>query len=204
MSNPSARVYQIWKHALQHEIAYPRPLRFGVHGHGPLVIGDSIVRPFTEGTHELGLHAFFDANLGAPRKHEVSGQGAIAAGTKPTIDPPAMSKSITGAIIMLGGGPVLTLCLRQQLQAPESHTAEVTAGGTLLHRLIPLRGTLQECLIPQLRPTPVYTDSQSYNDLRGQLGSGGQTLSLVESPCQSTTRRSRHTRGHVREDWRPG
>ena len=30
-----------------------------------------------------------------------------------------------------------------------------------MHRVIPLRGILQELFIPQLRPTPTYTDSQS-------------------------------------------
>ena len=31
----------------------------------------------------------------------------------------------------------------------------------MLHKLIPIRGLLQELLIPQLNPTPAYTDSQS-------------------------------------------
>ena len=143
-----------------HELHDPRPLQFGGYGHGPLTIGDSIIRPFTKGTHELGLHMFFDANLGAPRKSDVAVQGPISTGTVPT-DPPAASKSVTGGVIMLGGGPVYIACLRQQLVAPDSHTAEITAGGTMLHRLLPLRGMLQEFMIPQQVPTPSYTDSQS-------------------------------------------
>ena len=62
---------------------------------------------------------------------------------------------------MLGGGPVLVVCQRQLLTAPDSHSSEVSAAGTILHRLIPMRGLLQELLIPQLRPSPLYTDSQS-------------------------------------------
>ena len=62
---------------------------------------------------------------------------------------------------MLDGGPVLINCQRQHLTAPYSHTAKVTAVGTILYRLIQMRGPLQERLIPQLRPTPLYTDSQS-------------------------------------------
>ena len=96
---------------------------------------------------------FFDANLGAPRQHDVSAQYEIATGTTPT-DPPAASKSVTGGVIMLGGGPLANPCLRQHLTAPDSHTAEITAGGTMLHKLIPIRGLLQELMIPQLKPTP--------------------------------------------------
>ena len=62
---------------------------------------------------------------------------------------------------MLGGGPAGIYCLRQQLKPSDSHVAEISAGGTVLHRIIPIQGLLQEVLIPQVRPTPVYTDSQS-------------------------------------------
>ena len=31
----------------------------------------------------------------------------------------------------------------------------------MLHKLIPIRGLLQELMIPQLKPTPTHTDSQS-------------------------------------------
>ena len=30
----------------------------------------------------------------------------------------------------------------------------------MLHKLIPIRGLLQELMIPQIQPTPAYTDSQ--------------------------------------------
>ena len=160
MSNPSCDVYKAWKHAIMHELAYPRPLTFGGYGHGPLVTSETVIRPFTDNQHELGFHVFFDANLGAPRRVDMEAQGSIAQGTVPT-DPPAAAKSITGGVAMLGGGPVGIYCLRQQLKPSDSHVAEISAGGTVLHRVIPTQGLLQECLIPQLRPTPLFTDSQS-------------------------------------------
>ena len=143
-----------------HELAHPLPLVFGGYGHRLLTVHDSVIRPFTADAHELGLHVFFDANLGAPRADEMSAQQSIAAGTVAT-DPPALSRSITSGIAMLGGGPIITTCLRQHLKSPDSHTAEITAGGTMLHKTIPLRGLLAELLVPQLQPTPTYTDSQS-------------------------------------------
>ena len=160
MSNPSDEMYKAFKHTLMHEIAWPTPLRFGGFGHGSLEIGSSPIRPFTSEKHELGLHFFFDANLGAPRSQDTIHDTAISSGTEPS-DPPAMARSVTGGWIMLAGGPLLALSQRQHLVAPCSHSAEVTAGGTILHRVIPLRGTLQECSIPQMHPTPGYTDSQS-------------------------------------------
>ena len=160
MSNPSMEAYKGWKQCIMHELAHPEPTVFGGYGHNLLTVGNEIIRPFTAGQHELGLHAFFDANLGAPRQSDVLLQGPVSDGTRPT-DPPAFSRSMTGGVIMLGGGPLSNMCLRQHLVSPDSHTSEITAGGTVLHRLITYRGVLQELGIPQLHPSPLYTDSQS-------------------------------------------
>jgi len=51
--------------------------------------------------------------------------------------------------------------LRQHLSAPDSHTIELVAAGTALHRVIPMRGLLQEVRITQEAPTPLYIDSAS-------------------------------------------
>ena len=122
---------------------------FGGYGYSSLAIGKDLIRPFTCNQMETALHAMFDSNLGAPRSADASAQGAITQGTVPT-DPPAVSKSVTGGILMVGGGPVSTISQRQHLVAPDSTTAETTAGGTILHRVYPIRGLLQELHIPQL------------------------------------------------------
>ena len=64
---------------------------------------------------------------------------------------------------MIAGGLLgcYMYCLRQHLKPDSSHTAEITAGGTMIHRVIPVRGLCQEMHVPQLRPVPAYTDSQS-------------------------------------------
>jgi len=38
-------------------------------------------------------------------------------------------KSFTGSIALLGGGAIEAICQRQHLKNPDSHIAEVTAGG---------------------------------------------------------------------------
>ena len=45
--------------------------------------------------------------------------------------------------------------------APDAHTSEVHATSTLQHRCAPHRGLLQEVLVPQPHPTPLYLDSAS-------------------------------------------
>jgi hypothetical protein len=62
---------------------------------------------------------------------------------------------------MLAGASVDVVCQRQHLASPESHTSEVVAAGTGLHRVIPIRGHLQEIGVVQEVPTPYYIDSAS-------------------------------------------
>ena len=70
-------------------------------------------------------------------------------------------KSLTAVTIMLAGGAAVVLCLRQHLRAPDSHTTEVTAAGTALHHLYPIRGLLHEMGVHMTYSVPVYCDSQS-------------------------------------------
>ena len=69
------------------------------------------------------------------------------------------TRSRTGGVGMMAGGPLLAISQRQHLAAPDSHTAEVVGAGTNLNLIIPVNGTLQELGIRQGAPTPFYLDS---------------------------------------------
>ena len=60
---------------------------------------------------------------------------------------------------MSRGGPIQACTQRQQLQAPDVHTAEVVAAGNNLNLVIPQNGLLQELHIRLGKPTPFYLDS---------------------------------------------
>ena len=62
---------------------------------------------------------------------------------------------------MLAGGAIDTVSQRQHLASPDTHAAELAAAGTIMHRIIPMRGVLQEARIPQVAPTPCWMDSAS-------------------------------------------
>ena len=62
---------------------------------------------------------------------------------------------------MFNGGVVLTVSSRQHLKSPDMHAFEVLAAGTIMHKIVPLRGLLTEWRIPQEHPTPLYIDSAS-------------------------------------------
>ena len=115
--------------------ANPDPPTFGGPGCTSLVLADPTVPPFTEGAKEWGLHAAGDASI--------------------------LEHSITGANLMLAGARADTLCQRQHLTAPDAHSAELKAAGSLLQNVLPLRGQLLELSIYQDPPTPVYIDSAS-------------------------------------------
>ena len=70
-------------------------------------------------------------------------------------------KSFMGSVALLGGGAIEALCQRQHLKNPDSHIAEVTAGGTCLNQAYTHRGALGELRLPQVEPAPVYDDSRS-------------------------------------------
>ena len=62
---------------------------------------------------------------------------------------------------MLAGGAVDTISQRQHLASPDVHACELAAAGTVMHRIVPMRGILQEARIPQVAPTPCWMDSAS-------------------------------------------
>ena len=93
--------------------------------------------PFTEGEKEMGLHFAADAS------------------------PDDAARGITGGVGMLCGGAIITVSARQHLATPDMHANEVLAAGTIMHKIVPLRGLLTEMRIPQEQGTPLYIDSAS-------------------------------------------
>ena len=102
-----------------------------------LILSSPTVPPFTDGTKEYGLHYASDAS------------------------PSDTAKGITGGVGMLAGGAVDTISQRQHLASPDVHACELSAAGTVMHRIVPMRGILQEARIPQVAPTPCWMDSAS-------------------------------------------
>jgi len=107
-----------------------RPVVFRRPECGHLRLSQPTVAPFTEGKIESGLHSFADSDV-----------------------------THTGGVDMLAGGALDVISQRQHLAAPDSYTAEITATVTVVHRIVPKRGFLQECRIAQVEPTPLYVDS---------------------------------------------
>ena len=99
------------------------------------MLSEPTVRPFTDGAKEYGLHFASDAA------------------------PSNTAKGITGGVGMLNGGAIDTISSRQHLASSDMHKAEITAAATVMHRLVPARGVLQEARVPQERPTPIYIDA---------------------------------------------
>ena len=62
---------------------------------------------------------------------------------------------------MLAGGAIDTISCRQHLVSSDMHKMEITAAATVMHRMIPIRGVLQEARVTQEIATPVYIDSSS-------------------------------------------
>ena len=60
-------------------------------------------------------------------------------------------RRISWGVGMLNGGAIDVFSGRQHLASPDTHSTEVLAAGTIMHRLVPVRGVLQEARIPQLR-----------------------------------------------------
>jgi hypothetical protein len=124
------------KIALQHIYWQPLSVTWGGPGCTSLEAVESSPLPFTvDGYVNYGLIAFSDSNVDTP--------------------------SVSGTLIMLGGGAIEMLSQRQHLVSPDSHTSEVAAAGTCVNHVTTMRGILQELYCPQLFPTPVYLDSLS-------------------------------------------
>ena len=135
MSNPSWEVNAYAKQIAMHLYHHPVPVTWG--GAKKLHLAQPSPPPFTPGQKEYGLHFAADA---AP---DDGGRG------------------ITGGVGMLNGGAIITISSRQHLAAPDMHAKEVYAAGTVMHKIVPLRGLLTEWRIHQDRATPVYIDSAS-------------------------------------------
>ena len=54
-----------------------------------------------------------------------------------------------------------TTSSRQHLATPDMHANEVLAAGTIMHKIVPIRGLLTEAHIAQEAATPPYIDSAS-------------------------------------------
>ena len=70
-------------------------------------------------------------------------------------------QKLSGGVGMLNGGAIDTISSRQHLASSDMHKAEITAAATVMHRVVPARGLLQEARIPQERATPIWIDSAS-------------------------------------------
>ena len=123
-------VYKVFKHALMHESAFPRPLVFVGGSAKSLNAMPSPPKPFGDDGYDFDFHMFVDASVGSPPACDA----AIADGTERATT--LHGKSYTGIITMLAGAPLQVLCLRQHLVAPDSHTAEVTAAGTAINHMV--------------------------------------------------------------------
>ena len=135
MSNPSWGVNAFAKHIALHLYQYPIAVTWG--GATDLELSMPSPPPFTEGTKEYGLHFAADAS------------------------PDDSARGITGGVGMLNGGAIITVSSRQHLATPDMHANEVLAAGTVMHKIVPLRGLLTELRIPQECGTPLYIDSAS-------------------------------------------
>ena len=62
---------------------------------------------------------------------------------------------------MLAGAVFDSVSQRQHLQAPEPHSSEVVAAGTVANMGFSHRGALQELRVVQAAPSPFYIDSSS-------------------------------------------
>jgi hypothetical protein len=161
-----------------HEYHYPTPLVFGGGGsYHSLVSVETPVPPYTLTDYNWGLHYFVDANVATP---QAESSGAIADGTPDTEATVVECKSFTGSVAMLGGGAIEAICQRQHLKNPDSHIAEVTAGGTCLNLAYTHRGTLGE-----LRLCRRWNRRRS-TTTRAPPSSLLATLALLKSRCGRT------------------
>ena len=135
MSNPSHEVNAFAKHIAMHLYHYPVPVTWG--GGQNLELSQPSPPPFTLGAKEYGLHFAADAA------------------------PDDAAKGITGGVGMFNGGAIITVSSRQHLASPDMHAYEVLAAGTIMHKIVPIRGLLTEWRISQEHPTPLYIDSAS-------------------------------------------
>ena len=160
MANLSFKDYKHWQHSIMHELAHPHPLVIGPFPRASLAVATPVARPFTSEARDMGLHFFVDASLGYPRPVDGADTMPIADGVSNT-RVHLGSKSVTGIIGFLFGSQIFVLMQRQQLTSPDSTASEIHAAGTAVCSAIIVANVLQEVDIPQLRPTPIFCDSQA-------------------------------------------
>ena len=131
MSNPSHSVNAYAKQIALHLYQYPIAVKWG--GSTSLELSSPSPPPFTPDKTEYGLNFAADASPGDE------------------------TRGITGGVGMLAGGALLTISSRQHLATSCMHSNELLAAGTIVHKIVPLRGLLTE-RIPQEHPTPTYID----------------------------------------------
>ena len=134
MSNPSHDVNAYAKHIALHLYQYPVPVTWG--GATNLELSAPTVTPFTDGAKEYGLHFAADAS------------------------PDDAARGITGGVGMFNGGAIITVSSRQHLATPDMHANEVLAAGTIMHKIVPIRGLLTEFRIPQKSSVPRSTSTR--------------------------------------------
>ena len=134
MSNPSHSVNSYAKQIALHLFQYPVPVKWG--GSSDLELSSPSPAPYS-GKKEYGLHFAADASPGDE------------------------TRGITGGVGMLAGGAIVTISARQHLATSCMHSNELLAAGTIVHKIVPIRGLLTELRIPQELPTPLYLDSAS-------------------------------------------
>ena len=127
---PDVQGLQMWQeHMLMYLAARHAPVVFRRSPSGHLRVANTTIAPFSTNI-EYGLHSFADSDV-----------------------------THTGGVDMLGGACVDSISQRQHLAAPDAFTGEVTSTVTVVNRLVPKRGLLQEARIAQVLPTPLYVDS---------------------------------------------
>ena len=94
-------------------------------------------------------------------------------------------RAITGVFIEFAGATVDCCMQRQHLTAPDVHTVELVAATSGLHRIIVLRGKLQELHVPQEFATPHWVDSLS-------------TVAVANNPKAFTVERASASSTHGR------
>ena len=151
MAHPTRRIHKFCLLALKWLSANPSYKQYGASDVFSLLLSDHPTVPLGAGTPESGLIALFDSATRDPR-------------------------AVTGAAIMLGRVAIDVISAREKIKTTGAHSGESGAAITLLHHLIPIRGMLQEIMIPQVGPTPIYTDSASV------LFSSGGGTSVKHTP----------------------
>ena len=146
-AHPTQRVYSLCQHAVLWLAKNPSYKQYGDVDVTSLLLSEHPTVPLGVGPPEAGLVALFDSATRDPR-------------------------AVTGAAVMLGRVAVDIVSAREKIKTTGAHSGESGAAITLLHRLQPIRGLLQELMLPQLRPTPVYTDSASVLFISG----GGSSI----------------------------